>query len=136
MNKEMKSILVFDRYEVNNIEFRLNKECTRDNISLDLNIQREVTYIPEEKIGEVKLITKVFENPVENNYPFSIQVEVTGVFKVETEDSLLSDQLLNTNAVAILFPYIRALISTYTANANVEPLILPAINVNKLLDKK
>ena len=38
------------------------------------------------------------------------------------------------NAIAILYPYVRALISTYTANANINPLILPAINVNKLIE--
>lgn len=40
------------------------------------------------------------------------------------------------NAVAILFPYVRALISSYTANANVTPLVLPPINVNQLLRNK
>lgn len=32
-------------------------------------------------------------------------------------------------------PYVRALVSSFTANANVTPLILPTVNINKLLDK-
>ena len=36
--------------------------------------------------------------------------------------------------MAILFPYIRALVSTFTANANVPPLILPPINVVNLIE--
>lgn len=44
------------------------------------------------------------------------------------------EELTTKNTVAILFPYIRALVSNYTANANVPPLILPPINVSKILD--
>ena len=40
------------------------------------------------------------------------------------------------NAIAILFPYIRAIISTYTANANVAPVIIPPMNINVYLRKK
>ena len=35
-----------------------------------------------------------------------------------------------------MYPYLRALVSTYTANSNVLPLILPAINVNAMLEEK
>ena len=38
--------------------------------------------------------------------------------------------------VAILYPYARALVSTYTSNANIAPLILPTINVNQFLKNK
>ena len=41
-----------------------------------------------------------------------------------------------SNAVAILYPYARALVSTYTSNANIAPLILPTINVNQFLKNK
>ena len=41
-----------------------------------------------------------------------------------------------TYAIAILFPYLRAIVSTYTANANVVPVILPAMNINAYMRKK
>ena len=37
--------------------------------------------------------------------------------------------MLNQNCLAILFPYLRALISSYTALANVSPILIPAINI-------
>lgn len=40
------------------------------------------------------------------------------------------------NAIAILFPYIRAIVSTYTAHANIVPVILPPMNINAYLKKK
>ncbi|TSJ59961.1 hypothetical protein FPQ13_12760 [Allobacillus salarius] len=33
-------------------------------------------------------------------------------------------------------PYVRSLITTYTSNSNVPPLILPPINVVKMMEDK
>lgn len=132
MSQDIKSILTFKEYRVDSVEFVLNPNWSKGNTKIDLNIRKKVTYDKDKNCGVVKLMTKVFENPIENDYPFSIKLQVSGFFNIECEDDEECEKLLNINAVAILFPYVRALISTYTANANVSPLILPAINVNKL----
>ena len=36
------------------------------------------------------------------------------------------------NSIAILFPYIRAFVSTVTLQANVKPLMLPTMNLSSL----
>lgn len=36
------------------------------------------------------------------------------------------------NSIAIIFPYVRAFISTLTLQANVSPIILPTLNLSKL----
>ena len=69
-------------------------------------------------------------------YPFEMSVEIEGYFKGNLEDKDQDIAQYSKNAVAILFPYVRALVSTFTANANVTPLILPTVNVNKLLGKE
>lgn len=38
------------------------------------------------------------------------------------------------NTIAILFPYIRAYISTVTLQANIRPLVLPTMNLSSLKD--
>ena len=38
------------------------------------------------------------------------------------------------NSIAILFPYIRSMVSTVTLQANVRPLILPTLNLVSLKD--
>ncbi|OWZ83354.1 hypothetical protein CDO51_09040 [Natranaerobius trueperi] len=43
--------------------------------------------------------------------------------------------MLEENAVAILFPYLRALIITFTSNVNVPPLILLTTYVKNLAKK-
>lgn len=38
------------------------------------------------------------------------------------------------NSIAILFPYIRAFVSTITLQANVPPIVLPTLNLSDLKD--
>lgn len=65
--------------------------------------------------------------------PFYIDVEITGYFELDGEDNILNYE---ANAIAIMYPYLRAIVSTYTTSANVSPIILPAINVNAMLKRK
>ena len=53
---------------------------------------------------------------------------------MEKGDAKIRD--FEANAIAILFPYMRAIISTYTANANVAPVIIPPMNINAYLKEK
>lgn len=129
--ENIKSILIFEKYVVDKITFIRNEKCDltqkpRIQFSISKNIKRI-----ENKM-EVTLETKIFENAEDNNYPFEMQVQVTGFFIVENDSKINFEP----NAIAILYPYIRAIVSTYTANANVNSLILPAINVNALLEQE
>lgn len=40
-----------------------------------------------------------------------------------------------TNSIAILFPYIRAFVSTLTLQANIPPIVLPTMNLSSLHEK-
>ena len=75
----------------------------------------------------------VFENNLQifkKNYPFEMMVQLRGFFT-------MSDPTINldSNAIAILYPYIRSIVSVYTSSINVPPLILPVINVNALIEQ-
>ena len=76
----------------------------------------------------VDLKFEIFEK--DDKYPFHMVVSIRGFFTIENNDEGIN---FEPNAIAILYPYIRAIVSTYTANANVSSLILPTINVNKLI---
>lgn len=39
------------------------------------------------------------------------------------------------NSIAIIFPYIRAFVSTVTLQANVKPIIIPTLNLSGLSDE-
>jgi preprotein translocase subunit SecB len=62
-----------------------------------------------------------------------------GLFDSTTEvnDEFINSPFLKINAPAILYPFIRAYISTITINAGLEPIILPTINfAAKAAEKK
>ena len=59
-------------------------------------------------------------------------VKMIGYFKLEGDGDI---NRYRNNALAIMYPYIRSLVTGYTANSNVTPLILPVINVNAMFNK-
>ena len=129
--ENINSVLIFEKYIVDEVYFKVNDlfEQGTEKININVNI------IPDVKIEgnsmDVTLITNVFEDAEKNNYPFEMKIKITGKFLTKDENNL---HKFRKNAIAILYPYVRAIVSTYTASANIAPLILPAINVNKLIE--
>ncbi len=135
--KDIKSILRFTDYIVEEIEFKYNEKYEqKKKVKIDFDIDSNIFYNQGKDKAKVTLDVSVFKEPEKNNYPFYFFVRISGFFElqnIETEDSL---SIMEKNTIAILFPYVRALISSFTANANVNPLILPPINVVKLIEAK
>ena len=57
----------------------------------------------------------------------------TFLFRDMNEDKEIPEYFY-TNSIAILFPYIRAFVSTLTLQANVVPIVLPILNLSDLKD--
>ena len=60
--------------------------------------------------------------------PFRLVVEMAGRYECQEGWK----QQWESNALAILFPYLRALVSTITAQSGREPLLLPTVNIAQL----
>lgn len=59
-------------------------------------------------------------------------VQVTGFCEIDEKCSI-KDTLLEQNAVAILFPYIRSELTLITSQPETDPVVLPVININAML---
>ena len=129
--KPINSSLKFINYIVNNVYFNYNqKQNSEKNWKLTFNF-RNVTKINEEKNKmEISLSTDIFKDI--EDAPFNMSVEIVGYFELEGIGDISHYE---ANAIAIMYPYLRAIISTYTSSANVMPIILPAININAVLNK-
>ena len=127
--EKYESVLKFIRYEVNEIYFKknVNFQLNEEGTPIDLKI-KPIININDNNMN-VTLQIIIFENAEQNNKPFEMKVNLTGYFITEGSNP----EVLKANAIAILYPYVRAIVSTYTANANITPLVLPIINVNKLV---
>ena len=134
--KSVTSSFQFNEYRINNAEFRLNPEAEMDEyIDLDFNLDTDFYLNKEEDQAMVILRCVVFEDYIEKELPFYVNVEIVGNFFLNgdfTNEEVLN--LCKVNATAVLFPYLRAYISNLTALAGVPCVILPTINIQKLLE--
>lgn len=131
----MKANLKFKDYVVNSIEFKNNLSFDNSPVEIDFDINSEVNFISDKEFF-LGLEIEIFREPEKNNYPFNFKAEIIGTFEIDTDNEVEKNKLAEQNSVAILFPYVRALISTYTSASNVSPIILPPINVVKYIKNK
>lgn len=128
MSEQNSCAISFNRYKVNELLFKLNNGFNKDgNVDLSPKFTREIS-----KIDDSNYIVSLAICINGENVPFEISVNISGFFGVESSD--FSEQLIYQNAVAILFPYLRSLVSTLTVNATVKPVILPPINIIKMFE--
>lgn len=128
------SVLELKNYLVKKIYFELNK-------SFDFTTQKEVQLSPKFnrdilKIDENTVAVDLSINIDEGDIPFLINIQIEGVFKLEKWEISENRTLIENNAVAILFPYLRALVTLVTSNANLNPYILPVMNISAMFDAK
>lgn len=59
--------------------------------------------------------------------PFNLKVRLVGVFEAEDLQDDLDRRDLVINMTEIVYPYLRAAVSSLTANAFINPMMLPVI---------
>lgn len=64
--------------------------------------------------------------------PFVMEVSITGFFMADGVKD--PDKALKTNATAILFPYVRALLTMLSNLASIPPVVLPPINFAEMVN--
>ena len=120
-------------YTVDEVYFKINENFDNSKtVKIDFDIDDNIEFDNESSQMSVELKLEVFKEMKKNNYPFSINVTLTGFFKTNGDNI----EVFRPNAIAILYPYLRSIVSTYTANSNVSTLILPPINVVKYIESK
>jgi preprotein translocase subunit SecB len=127
---------------MNTAAFKLEKYLF-DKVSMDLSkLKAETTFnIDFDPSGEFYpdkdkyILTFVFsaKDDESDNEIINIRCRATYLFRGLNESKDIPDYFFN-NAIAILFPYVRAFVSTITLQANVAPMVLPTLNLSELKD--
>lgn len=140
---KFKSTLSFEHFLVTDIVFKLNYKYNADSLdATPISCRFDISHHNVEQDPNrimVSINTKLFnEEFTETDNPFYLSVTLNGYFKLDKPfegNSGDSEKLLKTNTVAILFPYVRSIITNITSQANIPPVILPPVNTFKLMEE-
>lgn len=125
----------FEDYYINEVSYKKNDSFDSSG-TIDLNTNFNcIINMTNNDYAEVNLMAKI-GNLLVVHSPFEITVSIVGKFIYQADecDAMSFEKYLTENAIAILFPYLRNIISDISAKSNEFPtLILPVINVVKLL---
>ena len=111
--------LLFDEITFNRVNFKSEN---------DLQVEFGFAFNKRENGEFVSSIRIIGTKKDEYNFV----VRVSGYFQISetVEDSNI---LIQQNAIAIVFPYIRSQISLLTAQPEVDPVILPPMNIAQMV---
>ncbi|MCT3191568.1 preprotein translocase subunit SecB [Lacticaseibacillus rhamnosus] len=141
------AVLTFKTYHVDEMRYRKLKDPKKNrkfSIRPEVHISQRILEDADEtqKSGSNRVPAEVTVSIAisEESLPFEAFATVTGSFVYEADEDISEtgiDHLLKVNATAILFPYIRAIISSLTGMSNeFNQLILPTINLEKLYEEQ
>ena len=111
-------------------------------VSMDFDIPQdpefEIQFDPKGSYSQKEGIYRLnFDVAITCEEKKSDIIQITCEAEFEFNNPLCADEIPDffyPNSLAILFPYIRAFISTVSLQANVIPILLPTINLTGLTD--
>jgi len=123
-------------YKVIKIDFELNEKFVfkREKIFIEPFFNRDISKIDDTHY-KIQLGVKISSELSKNLIPFNTEIVLSAIFELADWENPTRNVMAIDNATAILFPYLRNLLSTITMNGNIPPYVLPIVNVSKLFSK-
>ncbi len=127
------SFQLIDKPRVTRNIFEVNKEFDFSgevSLEIDNNI-RVIKMSDEETTAKVVLNLNFFKSNDLKEVPFKLEMEIEGMFGWDEEleeNNTHLEVLLKENAPAILYSYLRPIITTTSIDANLPPLVVPLMN--------
>ncbi len=131
MNKS-EAVIQFVGYRVANILYNCAPEFEfpRGEVSYKYNFSKSFVSLSEKEIQENVIVNVFYGEEDIEKAPYRLTVEIAGRFSCEFD----WQPQWEANILAILFPYLRAMVSNITSSTGREPIILPTINIANLFD--
>lgn len=121
---EMKSDLIMENLYF--VECSITRSSTIENGSLALDLSKKITKLDDNSYNVVLTLEISKENS-----DLSVKVVVSADFSMDSQDANLVRTIMETNTVAIMFPFIRSQVSLLTTQPGMSPIVLPPINTTK-----
>lgn len=117
-----------DNYVFDNVFIDLQNQKPSETV---INFDPSGVYDSDKSTYDLKFIFSAFSTE-SGDSPF-IRIQCLGTFSFENVNEIGEiPSFFYRNSIAILFPYVRAFISTVTLQANIPPMILPTYNLSEL----
>lgn len=126
MDKQTK----FMGYRIEESVFRLR--ASKENEKFSIAPRYSCTIKGNAERFSASLTAQVGEGVSDAPAPFDIKATITGNFIIGEDVASSRDAQLKT-AVTVLFPYLRAFVSTLTSVSGVPPFILPFISGDAMI---
>lgn len=117
------------RFQTNEVSIK-NNFLQEGNFTINPSFTRKTGFV--DKDTAFTELSVEIKNTEEHPFPVDIRVSITGFFKNVSIPPEQEEQFLKINAVQILFPYLRTIISSITTASMFPPIILPIIDVTTL----
>ena len=123
------TVLKMTSYSVVNFKYEINENFTSDenNIPIPFNFGTEFKKVDENNL--IAKFTVVIADA--EKFPFKLELTIQSSFMSHNWEAQANQAELTI--ASILFPYVRALITSLTSLAGEQPIILPVMNVAELI---
>jgi len=130
----MKPIITFDGYIINKLNYHRIEVTEEINEENDGDFKRHVTIGLTENKENAIVILNVTLKDLENER--FIECEVLGEFSVNKDlDESKIEEVLSVNGVALVYPYVRTIISMVSSLDSENAIVIPTINT-KVFEKE
>lgn len=135
MTDSVPGVIQFEGYRLVNAQFNCNPGFEfgeLENGEMRYDFAKAHTQIGENGM-QLNLRSRVYYSDKDDfdTAPYKVTVEVAGRFSSETAFR----KTWENNALAILFPYVRSIVSCITAQSGRSAVILPTINIARMFDE-
>lgn len=128
-------------YKLMHTAFFVDKMSLKNNQLKPGNFQLKPFFTRETgKLSDNEFFTKltlILKNEEQHPFPVDLEVVFRAIFRFENiEDEKNVSEFLKLQAVHIMYPYLRSIVSNLTTTGMMPPIILPITDVSTLFDNK
>ena len=129
MSEENGSVLILKRVYFSDITYTYRVENQKQKMEYLFDFEKQIEEISE-NIYRVSLTCRIEDSDKE----IELNIKEVGEFECLEKDEKIRHTILNENAIAFLFPYLRSQICLVTTQPEQLPISLPAFNIISLFE--
>lgn len=124
---KMKSDLKMENFHF--LECSVFRKDSIENGVLSFDLKKEINELEDGSYYVVLTLTVSKEKG-----DLRVKVIAAATFSMENDDVELVRSIMDTNTVAIMFPFMRSQVSLLTTQPDMTPIVLPPINTAKFIE--